>query len=220
MPMVTIKIAKGSPVEIKRKLVQSVTESVSSSLDLKPELISVLIEEFERENWATGGELHSDKYGDGFGRKKMSIKEIYNFVQLTDNIATSGQPLEGEFALISKSSHKAVINIAMHNSDDAIANEGYIVTALGMSYFHIPVPFESPTIEHLRLFIKVMACFEGEKVWAHCAANYRVSAFMYQYLKLLHSISSKEAKSSIFDVWHPNDAWKGIMALSKKEIAL
>ena len=69
MPIVSIKIAKGRPVEIKRNLVKAVTKAVSLSLDLKPELISVLIEEFERENWSTGGELHSDKYGEGFGRK-------------------------------------------------------------------------------------------------------------------------------------------------------
>jgi len=150
----------------------------------------------------------------------MGIKEIYNFVQLTDNIATSGQPLENEFALIAQSSHKAVINIAMHNSDDAVANEGHIVTALGMSYFHIPVPFDAPTIEHLRLFIKVIECFKDQKVWAHCAANYRVSAFMYQYLKLLYGIPSKEAKSSIFDFWHPNETWTGIMELGEEELAL
>jgi 4-oxalocrotonate tautomerase len=29
----------------------------------------VLIEEFDRENWATGGELHADKFGEGFGGK-------------------------------------------------------------------------------------------------------------------------------------------------------
>ncbi len=69
MPIVSIKIAKGHPVGITRDLVKSVTKAVSSSLDLEPELISVLIEEFERDNWSTGGELHSDKYGEGFGRK-------------------------------------------------------------------------------------------------------------------------------------------------------
>ena len=69
MPIVSIKIAKGRPVEMKRQLVQSVTQAVAASLNLKPELISVLIEEFERENWATGGELHSDKYGGGYGHK-------------------------------------------------------------------------------------------------------------------------------------------------------
>ena len=150
----------------------------------------------------------------------MEIKEIYNFVQLTDTIATSGQPLENEFSLIAKSGHKAVVNIAMHNSDDAVANEGNIVTALGMSYFHIPVPFEAPTNDHLRLFIRVMECVKADKVWAHCAANYRVSAFMYQYLKLLYGLTSKEAKSPIFDFWQPNDIWQGMMDLSREEIHL
>jgi len=149
----------------------------------------------------------------------MGTKEIYNYVQLTNKIATSGQPLESEFTLIAQSRYKVVINIAMHNSDDAIANEGHIVTALGMSYFHIPVPFEAPTIEHLKLFFKVMECFKGEKVWVHCAANYRVSVFMYQYLKQLYGFSSKEAKSLIFDFWNPNEVWEGIMGLSKEEIA-
>lgn len=69
MPIVSIKIAKGRPVKMKRQLVQSVTQAVAASLNLKPELISVFIEEFERENWATGGELHSDKYGGGYGHK-------------------------------------------------------------------------------------------------------------------------------------------------------
>ncbi|MFW8602565.1 tautomerase family protein [Desulfobacterota bacterium M19] len=69
MPIVSIKIAKGRPVGIKRSLVKSVTKAVASSLDLTPELITVLIEEIERENWSTGGELHIDKYGGGYGHK-------------------------------------------------------------------------------------------------------------------------------------------------------
>ena len=69
MPIVSIKIAKGRPIETKRKLVQSVTEAVSSSLDLSQDLMPVLIEEFDREDWSTGGELHIDKFGNGFGSK-------------------------------------------------------------------------------------------------------------------------------------------------------
>jgi 4-oxalocrotonate tautomerase len=70
MPIISIKIAKGRSIETKRKLVKSVTKAVSESLDLSPDLTSVIIEEFERDNWATGGELHSDKYGNSFGKKK------------------------------------------------------------------------------------------------------------------------------------------------------
>ncbi len=67
MPVVTIKIAKGRSIEQKRDLVKSLTESVVSSLGIKRELITVLIEEFDRENWSTGGELHIDKFGPSFG---------------------------------------------------------------------------------------------------------------------------------------------------------
>ncbi len=69
MPIVTIKLAKGRSIEQKRKLVKAITDAVVSILDVKPEWVSVLIEEFDRENWATGGELHIDKFGKGFGKQ-------------------------------------------------------------------------------------------------------------------------------------------------------
>jgi len=47
--------------------VKAITDSVVSTLGVKPEWVSVLIEEFDRENWSTGGELHSDKFGSGRG---------------------------------------------------------------------------------------------------------------------------------------------------------
>lgn len=68
MPIVTIKLAKGRPIAVKRALVSSVTAAVATALELPPHLVSVLIEEFARENWATGGELHSDKFGPGYGK--------------------------------------------------------------------------------------------------------------------------------------------------------
>lgn len=69
MPIVSIKLAKGRSIEQKRQLVKAVTDAVVSTIDVKPEWVSVLIEEFDRQNWATGGELHSDRFGEGFGKK-------------------------------------------------------------------------------------------------------------------------------------------------------
>jgi 4-oxalocrotonate tautomerase len=68
MPVVSVKIVKGRTIEQKRALVKAVTDAVVSPLDLKPEWVTVVIEENERENWATGGELHIDKYGPGCGK--------------------------------------------------------------------------------------------------------------------------------------------------------
>lgn len=38
------------------------------TLGVKAEWVTVLIDEYDRENWATGGELHIDKFGPGFGK--------------------------------------------------------------------------------------------------------------------------------------------------------
>ena len=74
MPIVTVKIAKGRSVEIKRELVQAITEAVVSKLDVNSEWVTVLIDEYDRENWSTGGELHSDKFGQGCGRQ--GVEEV------------------------------------------------------------------------------------------------------------------------------------------------
>lgn len=68
MPIITIKLARGRTIDQKRNLVKAVTDSAVSVLDGKPEWVSVLIEEFDRENWSTGGKLHIDQFGAGSGK--------------------------------------------------------------------------------------------------------------------------------------------------------
>ena len=68
MPVVSVKIARGRSIEQKRSLVKAVTDAVVSSIDVKPELVTVLIDEYDLENIATGGETLSDKFGPGFGK--------------------------------------------------------------------------------------------------------------------------------------------------------
>jgi 4-oxalocrotonate tautomerase len=69
MPFVTIKMGKGRTIEVKRKLAKAVTDALVDTLDVKPEWVTVLIEESDKENWATGGVLHSDAQGEGSGKK-------------------------------------------------------------------------------------------------------------------------------------------------------
>jgi 4-oxalocrotonate tautomerase len=61
MPIVTIQMFKGRSLEAKRELVERVTEAVAQAIDLKPETVTVLIEEHDKENWAVGGQLFSDR---------------------------------------------------------------------------------------------------------------------------------------------------------------
>ena len=67
MPIVSIHIARGRTIDQKRALVEAVTQAVESTISVKPEWITVIIEEHDRENWATGGRLHIDTFGVGCG---------------------------------------------------------------------------------------------------------------------------------------------------------
>lgn len=69
MPIITVKMAKGRTAEQKQAFAQSVTKLAAEHLNVKEEWVTVLFEEYERENWASGGTLHSIKFGDGFGKQ-------------------------------------------------------------------------------------------------------------------------------------------------------
>lgn len=61
MPFVSIKIAKGRSLDQKRKLTRSVTETIAAAIEVAPEKIWVEIDEFEKENFAVGGQLMADR---------------------------------------------------------------------------------------------------------------------------------------------------------------
>lgn len=68
MPVVTIQMERGRPVEMKRVLADAVTTAVAGALDLPADWVTLIIDEVERENWAVGGRLQLDKFGPGFGK--------------------------------------------------------------------------------------------------------------------------------------------------------
>lgn len=74
MPVVIVKLGTERSIQQKRKLVKKITEDVVDILEVKPKWVYVLIEELGRENWASSGELHSDKFGDKPNRKIGSKK--------------------------------------------------------------------------------------------------------------------------------------------------
>jgi protein tyrosine phosphatase (PTP) superfamily phosphohydrolase (DUF442 family) len=152
----------------------------------------------------------------------MCVEELLNFYQITEHIGTAGQPTAEQLNQVAEQGYSAVVNLAMHDSDNAIPEEGNIVSSLGMSYFHIPVPFDNPTAGHLKKFIGIMDVLDGEKVFVHCAVNARVSAFMYKYLTFRKSRTEESATSPLLKQWLPqmDGAWKSIMSLSAEDVEL
>lgn len=151
----------------------------------------------------------------------MNISNIINYIQVSERIASSGQPTREQFESIADEKYQVVINlISLPHFDSVILEEGHIVTALEMTYVHIPVPFNAPKAEHLRQFIKIMDAFSDQKIWVHCVANYRVSAFLYQYSQLVYGATPEEAKKVMLPSWIPNEVWQNFMAISPEEIRL
>ncbi len=150
----------------------------------------------------------------------MALEEITNYIRVSDSIASSGQPEEHEFKDIAQAGFEVVINLAMPDSENAIPEEGYIVTARKMRYVHIPVPFEAPTKDHFKDFISLMNAFKGKKVWVHCVVNYRVSAFLFLYMRFVNNATIEQASRVILKSWKPNDVWASFMEMSKDEISL
>lgn len=135
------------------------------------------------------------------------LSDICNFYQIGEALGTAGQPAERQFQAIRDAGYEVVINLALPTSTNAVVNEGGIVTALGMTYVHIPVDFKAPTTRDFQAFCGTMNTFAHRRVFVHCAANKRVSAFVFLYRVLRQSIAPVEADRDLRAVWQPDDVW-------------
>ena len=148
------------------------------------------------------------------------MNDVINFFQITNTIGTGGQPSVSQLYDIAQNGYDVVINLATHNSENAIENEGSIVASLGMTYIHIPVPFEAPTPEHLRKFFRFMNGLSEEKVFVHCAVNARVSAFVFKYLTMERKMQAEKATTPLLAQWLPqmNLIWKNFLSIEKSDL--
>ena len=69
MPFINVRMAAGRTLEQKRELAAALTREAVRILDVKPEWVTVIIDEYPRENWASAGELHAEKFGPGCGKQ-------------------------------------------------------------------------------------------------------------------------------------------------------
>ena len=109
--------------------------------------------------------------------------------------------------MIREAGFEAVVNLALPTSDRALPNEGSVVTGLGMSYVHIPVDFKAPTAQDFQAFCRVMEAFDEGPVFVHCAANMRVSVFVFLYRVLRQRVPIPEAERDLRAIWQPDEAW-------------
>ena len=135
------------------------------------------------------------------------LNQIRAFRAIGDRLGTAGQPTEAQLRSVREAGFEAVVNLALPTSDNALPNEGSIVTGLGMSYFHIPVNFQEPKAGDFRLFCHVMDAVAQRPVFVHCAANMRVSAFVFLYRVLHQNVPIPNAERDLHAIWQPDAVW-------------
>ncbi|MDB5873799.1 MAG: tautomerase-like protein [Ramlibacter sp.] len=61
MPTIRVELLEGRTPEQKKNLVQALTHAVVETLGSKPEAVDVLLFDIKRSDWATGGQLWSER---------------------------------------------------------------------------------------------------------------------------------------------------------------
>jgi len=64
MPILRVSLWSGRTKEQKAALAKALTETMVLVANVPPQAVTVQIEELPKENWATGGELHSELHKD------------------------------------------------------------------------------------------------------------------------------------------------------------
>lgn len=143
---------------------------------------------------------------------------IRNYYRISENLATAGQPTEGQFSIIRDEGFDVVINLAMADSPRALPDEAALLESLDLEYIHIPVNFAAPEINDLLRFNEAMHQNKNKKCFVHCALNWRVSAFIFLYRTLTGGMQPEEAMHDLQAVWQPDATWQAFIdaALEKK----
>jgi len=128
-------------------------------------------------------------------------EDIRGWQRLTSRITTSGRVEDGDPARLAAIGVAHVINLAMADHPEALAEEEGKLAAQGIRYNHIPVPFDAPTEAHYAAFVEALESGDTP-VHVHCIANYRVSTFFYRYHRE-RGMGEEEARALMERQWAP-----------------
>lgn len=143
------------------------------------------------------------------------LKDIYNFQQIDDQLATGGQPTIDQLQDLNLTGYNVIINLATGTTPRDLAQEGDIVVDMGLDYIHIPVDWDAPTSANLEDFYDAMKLKRDRQIFVHCIANKRVSAFVFLYRVNKRGADIDTARATLHRIWNPerdNPTWARFIA--------
>ena len=144
--------------------------------------------------------------------QSSNLKKVFNYYQVPGLFETSGQPNNKQLISIANRGYEAVINLAPNTTiEGRIINEEGILKSNNISYIHIPVDFNNPLDEDFNKFVAALEENKHKKIWVHCAANMRVSAFVFKYRRDVLGLSQKNIEQDLRAIWIPNKTWRSFL---------
>ncbi len=145
----------------------------------------------------------------GLRAGREGIEGIYNYLPIEGLFVTSGQPDERQLVHIRDAGFDTVINLAPTSVlENSVVEEAEILDELGLKYVHIPVDFKDPTEDDFARFVREVSGVAPDRLWVHCAANMRVSAFTYRYRREVLKEDEAVARAGLEKIWEPLGVWK------------
>jgi protein tyrosine phosphatase (PTP) superfamily phosphohydrolase (DUF442 family) len=151
----------------------------------------------------------------------MSSNEIYNYIKVSEEIVTGGQPTADQLRSLAAEGFTTVINLATIDPPHSLENEAGLVKALGMNYYHIPVEWDNPQESDYLAFERLMTNLPPGKTLIHCAANFRVTAFYALYAQTHLGWPATQADEFRDTIWRGSDypVWKEFIARMTRQIS-
>lgn len=131
-------------------------------------------------------------------------EDIRGWQRLSADITTSGRLESHDPARLAAIGVRHVINLALDDHPEALADERAVLAARGIGYTHIPIPFDAPTETHFAQLVDALKAAQGP-VHVHCIMNWRVSALFYR-LHCECGLPEIEARALMRQQWDPLDS--------------
>ena len=101
---------------------------------------------------------------------------IRNFLRVSTDVCTGGQPRPEHFAALKADGVKTVLSLRTPG-EYRVAEEEAAVKAAGLSFINIPVVYAAPTAESVDEFLRVTDDVSNRPIFIHCTAAIRVGGF-------------------------------------------
>ena len=110
------------------------------------------------------------------GQSQSPAPDIRQFLQVTPEFCTGGQPRPTHFAELKARGVRTVLNLRTPGEHRA-EEEKAAVEQAGLRYFNIPVVYREPTDAQVDEFLKITDDPANRPMFIHCTAAVRVGAF-------------------------------------------